>query len=172
MSVFSKSRLFPHPVRGCATARRLWRLKKASFRSDRCPRNSSIVTGGHRSAAASRVECRRAGGVGRRTPQASEAGDAGQRRLDAFFWLIDGSGPNPSPYGNYLIHAHGLAASDGWLIVSIDNLVARVDHVMIRPQGRSRRGPQMSATPRQHVHQSRATHSRSATSACRVQSRA
>ena len=33
MSVFSKSRLFPHPVRGCATARRLWRLKKASFRS-------------------------------------------------------------------------------------------------------------------------------------------
>ena len=91
---------------------------------------------------------------------------------NAFFWLIDGSGPNPSPYGNYLIHAHGLAASDGWLIVSIDNLVARVDHVMIRPQGRSRRGPQMSATPRQHVHQSRATHSRSATSACRVQSRA
>jgi len=61
---------------------------------------------------------------------------------NAFFWLIDGSGPNPSPYGNYLIHAHGLAASDGWLIVPIDNLVARVDHVMIRPEGRSRRGPQ------------------------------
>ena len=38
---------------------------------------------------------------------------------NAFFSLIDGSGPNPSPYGNYLIHAHGLAASDGWLIVPI-----------------------------------------------------
>jgi len=33
---------------------------------------------------------------------------------NAFFWLIDGSGLNPSPYGNHLIHAHGLARF-GWL---------------------------------------------------------
>jgi hypothetical protein len=33
---------------------------------------------------------------------------------NAFFLLTDGSGPNPSPYGNYLIHAQW-ARRFGWL---------------------------------------------------------